>query len=181
MGLVYTSRAISMPFDGCCERPRPMPSTRRPAALASAFTFVLLALAALVAPLPGGTGTAFAADSADAQIDFGVEMARRGLWSEALFRFKQAERLEPASFRVYNNLAVAYEANGLFDQALAYYQKALKIEPSNRELRRNYSRFIEFYQSFRPRDEKEKSADGSGGTTGGGDSGNQGGKPPAGG
>jgi Tfp pilus assembly protein PilF len=105
--------------------------------------------------LVAGSGGAWAAggESADAQIAFGVEMARRGLWSEALFRFKQAERLEPASFRVYNNLAVAYEANGMFDLALDYYQRALKVAPSNRELRRNYSRFIEFYQSFKPREE----------------------------
>lgn len=111
--------------------------------------FCLLTAAAAV-----GVGTVAGADSgADAQVDFGVAMARRGLWSEALFRFRQAERLEPNSFRVLNNLAVASEANGMFDRALDYYQRALKIAPSNRELRRNYSRFIEFYQSFRPRDE----------------------------
>jgi hypothetical protein len=108
-----------------------------------------LGLAALVSS--GGSATA---QSADAQIQFGIDMARRGLWSEALFRFKQAERVEPGSFRIYNNLAVAYEANGLFDEALDYYQRALQAAPSNRELRRNYSRFIEFYQSFKPRDEQ---------------------------
>lgn len=112
-----------------------------------------LGLVALV-----GCGGYASAQSADAQIQFGIDMARRGLWSEALFRFKQAERLEPGSFRIYNNLAVAYEANGLFDEALDYYQRALQAAPSNRELRRNYSRFIEFYQSFKPRDEQPEGA-----------------------
>jgi Tfp pilus assembly protein PilF len=103
-----------------------------------------------------GCGSAGSATKPDAQVDFGVDMARRGLWSEALFRFQQAERLEPDSFRVANDLAVAYEANGMFDQALDQYQKALKLAPSNRELRRNYSRFVEFYQSFKPREEPAK-------------------------
>jgi tetratricopeptide (TPR) repeat protein len=122
---------------------------------ATSLRVVICLLAAAV----GGGGASYAAGTgADAQVDFGVAMARRGLWSEALFRFQQAERLEPNSFRILNNLAVAYEANGMFDRALDYYQRALKIAPSNRELRRNYSRFIEFYQSFKPRDEPAAAA-----------------------
>ena len=89
-------------------------------------------------------------ESSPAQLDFGVDMARRGLWSEALFRFKQAERLDPGDPQILNNMAVAYEALGQFDRALDYYQRAIKADRSNRELRRNYSRFVEFYRAFRP-------------------------------
>ncbi len=89
----------------------------------------------------------------DRQLAFGVEMARRGLWSEALFRFKQAEESQPGNPRILNNLAVAYEAVGLFEEALETYKTALKADPANRELRRNYARFIEFYQSFKPDEE----------------------------
>jgi len=110
--------------------------------------FSLLLSAALL--LPATAGAAADTQSADAQIDFGVDMAKRGLWNEALFRFQAAQRLEPGSFRVWNNLAVAYEATGQFERALDAYQHALRMEPSNKELRRNYSRFIEFYQSFKP-------------------------------
>jgi cytochrome c-type biogenesis protein CcmH/NrfG len=85
------------------------------------------------------------------QLAFGVSMAQQGLWSEALFRFRQAERAEPDNPHVLNNLGVAYEASGNFEQALASYQKALKIAPDNREVRANYARFVEFYQSFRPK------------------------------
>ena len=92
------------------------------------------------------------------QLAFGVDMARRGLWSEALFRFHQAERLDPNNPRVYNNLAVAYEATGDFDKALEYYQRALRISPENRELRANYTRFVEFYQGFKPQEGKEGAA-----------------------
>ena len=85
-----------------------------------------------------------------AQLSFGVEMAKRGLWSEALFRFKQASRLSPGNPRILNNIAVAYEALGNFERALDYYQNAIKADPANRELKRNYSRFVEFYRAFKP-------------------------------
>ena len=83
------------------------------------------------------------------QLDFGADMAKRGLWKEALFRFQQADRLQPGNSHVLNNIAVAYEALGLFDKALDAYQQALKAGPQEKELRANYSRFLEFYQSFR--------------------------------
>ena len=95
------------------------------------------------------------------QLSFGVDMARRGLWSEALFRFQQAERLEPQSPRVLNNLAVAYEATGDFDKALDYYKRALQIAPDSREARANYSRFVEFYQGFRAQDRRAQGAPGT--------------------
>ena len=88
------------------------------------------------------------------QLAFGVDMARRGLWEEALFRFHQAEQLDPNNPRVQNNLGVAYEAAGDYDKALEHYQKALKLDPGNRELKANYARFVEFYQSFTRPDEK---------------------------
>ena len=92
-----------------------------------------------------------------AQLDFGVDMARRGLWSEALFRFRQAEQLEPGDPRILNNIAVAYEALGQFERALDYYQKAVEADPTNRDSRRNYSRFVEFYRAFRPDDQRDAS------------------------
>ena len=105
-----------------------------------------LVAAALLGPTPPLA-------AADEQLAFGVDMAKRGLWSEALFRFRQAEKAQPGNPRVLNNLAVAYEAVGLFEEALATYQQALKADPANRELRRNYARFIEFYQAFKPEEE----------------------------
>jgi Tfp pilus assembly protein PilF len=90
------------------------------------------------------------------QLAFGVEMARRGLWNEALFRFRQALSENPGDARILNNLAVAYEAVGLFDEALEHYQKAVKVDPGNAQLKRNYARFVEFYQSFRPEDPKSE-------------------------
>lgn len=108
---------------------------------------LVLSLPLLLVACGGGYGRP---DSANSQLAFGVDMAKRSLWSEALFRFHQAERLDPNNPRVSNNLAVAYEAIGDYQKALDYYQKALKQSPDNRELRANYARFVEFYQGFKP-------------------------------
>jgi len=105
---------------------------------------VLLPLAARAADEPG----------LDKEIAFGVKMAQRGLWSEALFRFQRASELRPGDGKVLNNLAVAYEAVGQYENALLAYQEALKADPSNRDLKRNYSQFVEFYQAFKPATEQ---------------------------
>jgi len=88
------------------------------------------------------------------QLGFGVDMAKHGLWSEALFRFHQAESLDPNNPRIQNNLAVAYEAAGDYDRALESYKKGLKLDPNSRELRANYAHFVEFYQGFKSADKK---------------------------
>lgn len=104
----------------------------------------------------GMVGTVLAADppssakAAAEQLDFGVQMARRGLWNEALFRFEQARQLAPSDVRAWNNLAVAYEAIGRFDDAHAAYREAVRLDPGNRGLKRNVARFLEFYQGFKP-------------------------------
>jgi tetratricopeptide (TPR) repeat protein len=105
-------------------------------------------------------------NDATSQLAFGTSMAKRGLWSEALFRFHEAERLDPENARVQNNLGVAYEATGQFDQALQHYQHALKLEPNSREVKNNYARFVEFYQSFRPKKNGQTAAGNSPGAGG---------------
>ena len=91
------------------------------------------------------------APDAKAQLAFGVDMAKRGLWSEALFRFEQARLLAPGNVSILNNLAICYEAGGRFEEALETYREALRLAPENRALKQNYSRFAEFYQGYRPR------------------------------
>ena len=117
----------------------------------SVACFIFLGL--LTGNLPAQAGSQTSKRTHD-QVAFGVNMAGRGLWNEALFRFKRAEKTQPGNARILNNLAVAYEAVGLFDEALGHYKRALKADSSSREVKRNYSRFVEFYQAFKP-DEKE--------------------------
>ncbi len=107
---------------------------------------------------PGAAAAQRDEPSVKQQLEFGVDMARRGLWSEALFRFRQAERLAPEKPEVYNNLAVAHEALGLFEEALELYRKGLSLAPRDKGLRNNYARFIDFYNRFRP-DAEDAEAD----------------------
>src|SRR5262245_31651767 len=65
--------------------------------------------------------------AAKEQLSFGVDMARRGLWNEALFRFEQVRKSLPNDPRVLNNLAVAYEAVGRFEEAETLYNQALQV------------------------------------------------------
>ena len=112
-----------------------------------AVTMAVLLAGAFGAPV----ASAKSAPDSKSQIAFGVDMAKRGLWSEALFRFEQAKLLEPQNVSILNNLAICYEAGGRFEEALATYREALSLAPGNRVVKQNYSRFAEFYQGFRPR------------------------------
>jgi Tfp pilus assembly protein PilF len=112
---------------------------------------VFFLLAAWVACSSNGSkGVDTGGPSLNSEVDFGISMAKRGLWAEALFRFQQADRERPNDPKVLNNLAVAYEAVGQFDEALETYKRALQAGASNRGLKRNYSAFIAFYQSYKP-------------------------------
>jgi len=87
-------------------------------------------------------------DKAKSQIAFGSEVARKGMWREASFRFEQAIAKEPNNARAHNNLAVALEASGDYARALTEYKKALELDPNDSYIRRNYARFAEFYTSY---------------------------------
>ncbi|MFH1177116.1 MAG: tetratricopeptide repeat protein [Acidobacteriota bacterium] len=85
---------------------------------------------------------------ADDELKTGVQVAQRGYWQEALFRFSRARDLKPTDAEVLNNLAVAQEALGKYDDALATYKQALAIAPKSTVIRRNYARFAEFFTSY---------------------------------
>jgi tetratricopeptide (TPR) repeat protein len=116
---------------------------------------LLVAVATLLA---GCAGAPTSPPGQRDQLAFGIAMAERGLWSEALFRFEQAARANPGDPRILNNLAVAHEALGNFDAALESYRAALALAPGNSDLMANYDRFASFYESFRVREEAELAA-----------------------
>lgn len=87
-------------------------------------------------------------EKAASQLAFGTEVARKGLWREASFRFEQAVAKEPGNARAHNNLAVALEASGEYARALAEYKRALELDAKDQYIRRNYARFAEFYTSY---------------------------------
>lgn len=102
---------------------------------------ILLAVALLALSL----GAAQAGKESRLQMRFGVDMARRGSWKEAQYRFERALAVAPQDARVLNNLAVAYENNGHYARAQQIYLQALEHGPDNEKIRANYERFRIFY------------------------------------
>ena len=102
-----------------------------------------LALALLVALVSASTAWAGQRGQAKEQVEFGIQVAQRGLWKEAIYRWERATQLDPTYAAAFNNLAVAYEQNGQLDKARAAYDKAIALEPNNQLIRQNYDLFKE--------------------------------------
>ncbi len=80
---------------------------------------------------------------AQAQVDFGIEVARRGLWNEAIFRWERAIDIDPTYAEAWNNLAIAFEQQGDLDKAREAYETALDLAPNNLAIEQNYDLFLE--------------------------------------
>ncbi len=94
--------------------------------------------------LLAGPGVAGAADgSSGRQVSFGLEVAQKGLWQEARFRFERAVALDPKNAAAYNDLAVALEQMGEFDKARECYEKALALKPGEMYIQQNFDLFRE--------------------------------------
>ena len=99
---------------------------------------VLPLLVVLLAPSASQT-----AASAEEELGFGIEVARRGLWSEAQFRFERAVALDPENAEALNDLGVALEQQGEFAKAREMFDRALKLKPGNLYIQQNYDLFRE--------------------------------------
>ena len=93
------------------------------------------------------SGVAYADARADAkaQVEFGIAVAQRGLWKEAIYRWERATQIDPTYAAGFNNLAVAYEHEGMLDKAAEAYERALKLEPNNVLVRQNFELFKEIH------------------------------------
>jgi Tfp pilus assembly protein PilF len=100
---------------------------------------VLALLMAAASPIPAYAQR----KQAKEQVEFGIQVAQRGLWKEAIYRWERATQLDPTYAAAFNNLAVAYEHEGLLQKAREAYEKALAIEPENSLVRQNYDLFKE--------------------------------------
>jgi Tfp pilus assembly protein PilF len=101
---------------------------------------VIVGLAVLLAT---GAPPAYAdaRGEAKAYVTFGIDMAQRGLWREAVYRWERAVEIDPTYAEAFNNLAIGYEQAGALDKALAAYEKALALDPDNVQIRQNYELF----------------------------------------
>ena len=104
----------------------------------------LLSAVLLLAAL-AGTAYADARSDAKAHVEFGIAVAQRGLWKEALYRWEKATQLDPTYAAAFNNLAVGYEHEGMLEKAAEAYERALKLEPNNALVRQNFELFKEIH------------------------------------
>jgi len=107
--------------------------------------------------------TPVAATPADADfqtlLQFGAEMAKKGNWREARFRWEQALSLSPDEPRLLNNLAVAHEVLGDPSGARDLYGRALRLSGEDRTIAENLASLRRFEEQVRSRAEPEAAAD----------------------
>jgi Flp pilus assembly protein TadD len=110
--------------------------------------FLVLGAVALAVP-----AWADARSNAREQVEFGINVAQRGLWREAIYRWEKAVEIDPMYAAAYNDLGIAYEHEGQLDKARKAYEKALALEPNNAQIRQNYDLFKEINdRSVQPKD-----------------------------
>ena len=87
----------------------------------------------------------FAEGKGDArsQVEFGISVAQRGLWREAIYRWEKAAELDPHYAVAFNDLGIAYEHEGQLAKARKAYEKAIELDPNNAVVRQNYELFKE--------------------------------------
>lgn len=131
--------------------PRLHGSVRTVALLVAAT--LLMGGSAVAQPAPA-LATAVSADGerSGQENSFGVEVAGKGLWKEAAYRWEKAVQLDPQNPKAHNNLGVAYERSGKFEEALDAYETALELSPSSEQIRQNYELFREAYERKKRKD-----------------------------
>ena len=102
-----------------------------------------LAILAVAATLSASPALADARSDAKAQVAFGISVAQRGLWREAIYRWEKAVELDPSYAAAFNDLAIAYEHEGQLEKARKAYEKAVELDPNNAEIKQNFELFKE--------------------------------------
>ena len=110
-----------------------------------AASLLMLAASPLAADVRG---------DAKQQLEFGIAVAQRGLWREAIYRWERAAEIDPTYAAAHNNLAIAYEHEGDLPKARASYEKALELEPNNALIKQNYELFREINDRTTRKDAK---------------------------
>ncbi len=102
-----------------------------------------LVVVTLLSALSAAPAYADVRGDARKQVEFGIAVAQKGLWREAIFRWQRATEIDPTYAQAFNNLAVAYEQQGELAKAREAYEKALRLEPNNPLIKQNHDLFKE--------------------------------------
>lgn len=84
-------------------------------------------------------------DEAKEHVEFGIELAKKGLWSSAIRQWEKAKSIDPEYAAAWNNLGIGYEQTGKFHEAREAYDTALKLDPGNAFIQNNNTQFREIY------------------------------------
>ena len=111
----------------------------------------VVAVVACAATVVASPSFADAKSEAKSQVEFGINVAQRGLWREAIYRWEKAVELDPTYAAAWNDLGIAYEQQGKFEEANKSYNKAIQLDPNNQLIRQNYDLFREIYDRTKRR------------------------------
>src|ERR1041385_3992476 len=125
------------------------------AARTAALTRSTAIVAATIVACSAAPAFADSRKDAKAQVDFGINVAQRGLWREAIYRWEKATQIDPTYAAAFNDLAIAYEHEGQLDKARKAYEKALELDPGNQQIRQNFELFKEINDRSGSAKEKE--------------------------
>ena len=103
-------------------------------------TFFTVVAAVAASPI---TWAADPRGEARSQVEFGINVAQKGLWREAIYRWEKATEIDPTYSAAFNDLAIAYEHEGQLDKARKAYEKALQLDPNNTQIQQNFELFKE--------------------------------------
>jgi Tfp pilus assembly protein PilF len=106
---------------------------------------LLLATTLLAFAMPSqmAASDAKSRNEAKSQVEFGIKVAQRGLWKEAIYRWERAVEIDPTYAAAFNNLGIGYEHDGQPDKARKAYERALELDPRNTHIRQNFELFKE--------------------------------------
>ena len=116
---------------------------------------ILVALLAAVTAMPA---FADARSDAKSQVEFGINVAQRGLWREAIYRWEKATQLDPTYVAAYNEaMGAGFDAMGrrtgeqlgesLRELALALADE-MRAELHRRGMRVNHKRVLRLMQKL---------------------------------
>ncbi len=117
------------------------------------------ATALLLAVLVASTLRTFATEAdVDELLRFAAQVAQKGDWREARYRWEQAAKRDPDNPRILNNLAVACEVLGDGEKARQLYERALTIGGSDARIEDNAARAALFRREAKaPKGTQEES------------------------
>ena len=87
-------------------------------------------------------------EKATSQLAFGTEVARKGLWREASFRFEQAVAASRRTLAPTTTSPLHSRRAANMRARSRNTRSALELDAKDQYIRRNYARFAEFYTSY---------------------------------